>query len=193
MKRSVAILVLGCSIAVGRGKAEGGSDQSDTLRQHIAAVKAALDGVPEVAKDAEPLRTAAVDAYLKKMHRQIHKLWGAGAIEDWDALKSDSPLNNPALVTVLEIILNGDGSVDKIAVDRRSGYLPYDAAAVDAAFVAGPYPPLPVGIRSANGKGYVRWAFHRDRRQCSTPFVSFFMLRSSERPQAGPSAITPGR
>ena len=112
------------------------------------------------------------------MHRPIHFLWGGGALEDWDALKGDSPLNNPALVAVVEIVLNGDGSVDKIALVQRSGYVPYDAAALDTAYLAGPYPVLPQELRSSNGRGYVHWSFHRDDRQCriDADSVLFFKI-----------------
>jgi hypothetical protein len=129
-----------------------------------------------VAEGRQPLRTAAVDAYLASMHRQIHKLWGFGLLEDWDTLKGDSPLNKPSLTTTLEIVLNGDGTVNRITVPQRSGYLPFDVGAIDVAYMAGPYPPLPPELLSANGKGYIRWPLHRDLRQCSTQYVSFFLL-----------------
>jgi hypothetical protein len=65
---------------------------------------------------------------------------------------------------------------------RASGYLPFDAAAIDVAFNAGPYPDPPRAIRSANGKIYVHWQFHRDERQCATSGVDYFIL---DNPPAG--------
>jgi TonB family protein len=110
------------------------------------------------------------------MHRSIHKLWGFGALEDWDELPGSSPLNDSKLSTTLEMVLNRDGTVDKVAVVRASGYLPFDAAAIDVAFNAGPYPDPPRAIRSPNGKIYVHWQFHRDERQCATSGVDYFIL-----------------
>ena len=116
------------------------------------------------------------------MHRSIHKLWGFGALEDWEELSGSSPLNDPHLSTTLEMVLNRDGTVDKVTVVRASGYLPFDAAAIDVAFNAGPYPDPPRAIRSANGKIYVHWQFHRDERQCATSGVDYFIL---DNPPAG--------
>ena len=49
-------------------------------------------------------------------------------------------------------------------------------AAIDVAYSAGPYPEPPRAIRSANGKIYVHWTFHRDERQCATSGVDYFIL-----------------
>ncbi|HEY7373459.1 MAG TPA: TonB family protein [Polyangia bacterium] len=150
------------------------------FRQNAARVRAALENfIPEVKpgnQTALNTRAAPFAAYIAKMHRSIHKLWGFGALEDWDELSSSSPLNNPNLSTTLEMVLNRDGTVDRVAVVRASGYLPFDAAAIDTAYNAGPYPDPPRAIRSANGKIYVHWQFHRDERQCATSGVDYFIL-----------------
>jgi TonB family protein len=112
------------------------------------------------------------------MHRSIHLLWGFGALEDWDEQGSSSPFNNPNLLTTLEIVLNSDGTIDKVTIVKSSGYLAYDTAAIDTAFTAGPYPEPPREIRSANGKIYVHWRFYRDGRQCATSGVDYFILNN---------------
>jgi TonB family protein len=156
------------------------------FRRNTARVRAALENfIPEVKpgnQTALNTRAAPFAAYIAKMHRSIHKLWGFGALEDWDELSGSSPLNNPNLSTTLEMVLNRDGTVDKVTVVRASGYLPFDAAAIDVAFNAGPYPDPPRTIRSANGKIYVHWQFHRDERQCATSGVDYFIL---DNPPAG--------
>jgi TonB family protein len=150
------------------------------FRRNAERVRAALENfIPEVKpgnQTALNARAAPFAAYIAKMHRSIHKLWGFGALEDWDELSSSSPLNNPALSTTLEMVLNRDGTLDKVTVVRASGYLPFDAAAIDTAYNAGPYPDPPRAIRSANGKIYVHWQFHRDERQCATSGVDYFIL-----------------
>jgi TonB family protein len=98
------------------------------------------------------------------------------------------------------MVHNRDGTVDKVTVVRASGYLPFDAAAIDAAYNAGPYPDPPRAIRSANGKIYVHWQFHRDERQCATSGVDYFILDNapagadrpvvSEPPPEAPRAVT---
>jgi TonB family protein len=135
--------------------------------------------IPEVKpgnQTALNTRAAPFAAFVARMHRSIHKLWGFGALEDWDEMGSSSPLNNPNLLTTLEIVLNADGTVDKVTVVRASGYTAYDLAAIDTAFQAGPYPDPPRAIRSSNGKIYVHWRFYRDERQCATSGVDYFIL-----------------
>jgi TonB family protein len=148
--------------------------------QKLAHMGSALENfIPEVKpgnQTALNTRAAPFAAYIARMHRSIHKLWGFGALEDWDELGSSSPLNNPNLLTTLELVLNGDGTVDKVTIVKGSGYLGYDAAAMDVAYSAGPYPDPPRAIRSKNGKIYVHWRFYRDERQCATSGVDYFIL-----------------
>src|SRR5450432_557772 len=140
------------------------------FRERQARVQSSLENfIPEVKpgnQTALNTRAAPFAVFIARMHRSIHALWGFQQLEDWDELPSSSPLNNPNLLTKLEIVLNPDGTVDKVTIVRASGYLPYDTAAIDTAFTAGPYPDPPRQIRSANGKIYVHWNFHRDGRQC---------------------------
>ena len=162
------------------------STRQGKFQRNAARVRAALENfIPEVKpgnQTALNTRAAPFAAYIARMHRSIHKLWGFGALEDWEELSGSSPLNDPHLSTTLEMVLNRDGTVDKVTVVRASGYLPFDAAAIDVAFNAGPYPDPPRAIRSANGKIYVHWQFHRDERQCATSGVDYFIL---DNPPAG--------
>ena len=162
------------------------STRQGKFARNAARVRAALENfIPEVKpgnQTALNTRAAPFAAYIAKMHRSIHKLWGFGALDDWDELPSSSPLNDYKLSTTLEMVMNRDGTVDKVTVVRASGYLPFDAAAIDVAFNAGPYPDPPRAIRSANGKIYVHWQFHRDERQCATSGVDYFIL---DNPPAG--------
>ena len=66
------------------------------------------------------------------------------------------------------VVLNPDGSVDKLGIVRPSGYAPFDAAALDAVMSSAPFVRPPEAIRSVNGKVYLDWRFHRDDRQCGT-------------------------
>src|SRR5205823_5493518 len=45
---------------------------------------------------------------------------------------------------------------------------PFDVAAIDSVMSAAPFPRPPQAIRSANGKVYLDWQFHRDDRACGT-------------------------
>ncbi len=143
-------------------------------------IQSALENfIPEVRpgnQTALNTRAAPFAAYIARMHRSIHKLWGFGMLEDWDEKPGQNAFNNPNLAATLEVVLNGDGTVDKVTVVRPSGYLPYDVAAIDVAYSAGPYPDPPREIRSKNGKIYIHWGFHRDHRQCATSGVDYYIL-----------------
>ena len=150
------------------------------FQQRIGRVQSSLENfIPEVKpgnQTALNTRAAPFAAYIARMHRSIHALWGFGILEEWDEKSSSNPFNNRNLLTTLEIRLNPDGTVDKVTLVKTSGYMPYDAAAIDVAFNAGPYPDPPREIRSKNGKIYLHWRFYRDERQCATSGVDPFIL-----------------
>jgi TonB family protein len=143
-------------------------------------MKSALENfIPEVKPgNQESLNTRAAPfaAFVARMHRSIHQLWGFGQLEEWDEKSGSNPFNNRNLLTTLELVLNGDGTVDKVTMVKSSGYLPYDVAAIDIVYSAGPYPDPPRAIRSKNGKIYIHWRFYRDERQCATSGVDYFIL-----------------
>jgi TonB family protein len=143
-------------------------------------IQSALENfIPEVRpgnQTALNTRAAPFAAFIARMHRSIHKLWGFGFLEELEQKPVSSPYNNPSLITKLEIVLNADGTVHKVTVIRPSGFLPFDVAAIDTVYSAGPYAEPPRAIRSGNGKIYVHWTFHRDERQCGTAGVDYYIL-----------------
>ena len=155
------------------------------FQQRLGRVKSALENfIPEVKpgnQTALNTRAAPFAAFVARMHRSIHKLWGFGVLEDWDEMSGSNPYNNPNLLTTLELVLNADGTIDKVTIIKASGYLPYDAAAIDVAYSAGPYPDPPREIRSKNGKIYIHWRFYRDARQCATSGVDYYILDNPPR------------
>jgi TonB family protein len=165
-------------------------------------VQAALENfVPEVQPGNTTelsTRAAPFAAYIARMHRSIHKLWGFDQLEAWDELTGSSPLNDPKLATTLEAVINRDGTIDKVTIVRTSGYLGFDAAAIDVLYTAGPFPDPPREIRSPDGKIYVHWTFHRDERQCTPAYTQYFILAEKphardkngvvDRPEAAPHA-----
>jgi TonB family protein len=150
------------------------------LSRRMSQVRSSLENfIPDVKPGTKTVlnaRKAPFAAFIARVHRQIHKYWGFGALEDWDALPASSPFNNESLATTLEIVLNQDGTVGKITVVKASGYLAYDAAAIDAVFAAGPFPEPPSEILSSNGKVYFHWNFARDGRACGTEGVEYYIL-----------------
>ncbi len=148
--------------------------------QHLSRIQSALENfVPEVKpgnQTALNTRAAPFAAFIARMHRSIHELWGFGFLEELDGRPQSDPLNNRSLIAKLEIVLSGDGTVDKVTLIRPSGEMRYDVAAIDTVYAAGPYAEPPPAIRSRNGKIYVHWSFHRDERQCATSGVNYYIL-----------------
>ncbi|HEX2661112.1 MAG TPA: TonB family protein, partial [Polyangia bacterium] len=135
------------------------------VSKRLAQVRSSLENfIPDVKPGTTTVlnaRAAPFAAFIARVHRQIHKYWGYGVLEDWDSLPSSSPFNNDSLNTTLEIVLNDDGTVSKITPVKVSGYVAYDAAAVDAVLAAAPFPQPPSEILSVNGKVYFHWNFAR--------------------------------
>src|SRR6185503_15450385 len=80
-----------------------------------------------------------------------------------------------------EIVVNPDGTIDKVNIARPSGVLAFDVAALDTVLSSGPFEAPPEQIRSADGKTYVHWAFHRDWRQCGTFGAEPYILTTPPR------------
>lgn len=117
--------------------------------------------------------------YIARMHRKIHEAWAWGFLEQLDGRGRNHPLNDFDLWTRVEIVINGDGTIDKVITVRHSGKTAFDAAAREIIFAAGPFPDPPESIRSPNGKIYMHWAFHRDTRACGTFGADPFILDGS--------------
>ncbi len=113
--------------------------------------------------------------FIAQMHRDIHDAWAWGFLEQLDSQPRNHPLNKFDLWSRVEIVLDRDGTIEKVTTVRHSGNLAFDAAAREVIHSAGPFPDPPREILSGNGKIYIHWAFHRDERACGTfgaqPFI----------------------
>ncbi len=138
------------------------------------------------------LRTAASPfaAYLTAMHRRIHRFFADTFLAGLESGRADSPLNDPTLHTMVEIVLERDGSVHRVGIVRGSGLLPFDVAALNAVRRSGPYGEAPAAILSPDQRVYVRWGFYRNHRQCGTFNAEPFILPSGG-PAPGPTRNPP--
>jgi hypothetical protein len=170
-------------LALGRKKKP--STRRGRFERKMGAVKSALENfTPEVKpgnQTALKTRAAPFALYIARMHRRIHELWGFGFIEDLDQKPSDHPFNRWDLYTVLEMVINPDGTVHKVNIVKHSGLLEFDVAAIDVVVTAEPYESPPEQIRSPDGRVYIHWGFYRDYRQCGTFNAQPFIL--SEAPK----------
>ena len=144
----------------------------DKMQQRMAVMRSSLENfVGEVRPGNQTelgTRAHPFAAYIAEMHRQIHRLWAFGFLADLDARAGHTEYDDLTLWTQLEIVLKADGSVDKVTIVRTSGNAAYDVAAMDTVQASSPFPAPPPAIKSANGKVYLDWRFHRDDRQCGT-------------------------
>ncbi|MCC6748766.1 MAG: hypothetical protein IT371_13990 [Deltaproteobacteria bacterium] len=155
-------------------------------------IRSALENfVPEVQpgnQTALGTRAHPFALFIARMHRKIHKLWGFGFLVDLDGKPDGNAMNDMSLWTTVEVVVNPDGQVAKATIVRPSGVLTYDVAALDTVFSGGPYGETPRAIRSADGKVYLHWRFHRDHRQCGTFGVDPYILTT---PPKGPIDTNP--
>ena len=130
------------------------------------------------------LNTAASPfaAYLAVVHRQIHIYFADQFLRGLPL--AGSPMSDPSLVTTLEIVINGDGSLETVGVARSSGFLPFDYGAFSSVQRAAPFPPPPSKILSSDGRAYMHWAFHRSERQCGTFNAQPYILKDVGPPAA---------
>jgi TonB family protein len=133
-------------------------------------------------------RAAPFAQFIAHMHRQIHEKWAFGFLTQMDASFRDSNMNDLKLVAKLEIVLDGEGKVDKISMVRTSGVTGFDVAAINSVYEAAPFPTPPTAILSGNGKVYIHWKFHRNGDACGTPGVNYFILDNGDKHGGKPAA-----
>jgi TonB family protein len=133
----------------------------------------------------KPGNTTALNAaadpfamYLAAFHRNLHTEF---AYEFIGSLPLSGGLANMDLVAKVEIVVNPDGSLDRVGVVKSSGNLMYDFGAFNAVQRGAPYPPPPEKIRSPDGRTYLRWALHRNESQCGTWNAEPYILKNPPR------------
>jgi hypothetical protein len=129
-----------------------------------------------------PLNAAAVPfaRYINTIHNKIHPEFADKEIAKLDELPFKHPLNNTTLVTRVELVLDGaTGAIASLLVVKPSRQPGFDALAVESLQRAAPFGEAPSATRSADGKVYIHWEFHRDEVfACSTMHSRPFLLSS---------------
>ena len=155
-----------------RRRADARGDYASNWRAAVAAIDTPVSVRPG---ETTALRTRASPfaAYIVQLHERIHERFAEGFIGRIMSMPSTSPLQNPALHTELEIVINRDGTIQRLAVARPSGTLVFDVGAIDSVRHAAPFPPPPDVILSGDGHVYVHWHFRRSENFCNDarPFI----------------------
>ncbi len=149
-----------------RSKARG-SSRTENWQSFRAAIE---NFVPNVRPGQQSALNAAASpfaGYLSEVHRRVHREFVDRFIANMPG-GSTNELNDPSLVTKLEIIINRDGTLHRLGIVNTSGYMPYDYGAFESVVRAQPFPEAPQSILSGDGRVYLHWALNRDERHCGT-------------------------
>jgi TonB family protein len=155
----------------GAGREKRWSEFRAAVENYVAGVKPGSTTALNAA--ADPFA-----AYLAAFHRNLHMEF---AHDFLSSLPIGGEFSDPTLVTKVEIVVNPDGTLDRVGVVKSSGNLMYDFGAFNAVQRGAPYQPTPEKIRSPDGRTYMRWALHRNESQCGTWNAEPYILKNPPR------------
>ena len=161
-----------------RRSAHRGSWQNSSFERWRAAIENYVSSVKPGNQTALNTARSPFGTYLVTIHNRIHPIFAEDFLGSLDGLPGNHPLNDPTLITRLEIVLDrDDGHVIKMGVVRTSGITAFDIAALDSVQRSSPFGKPPKAIVSPDGNVYFHWEFHRDPVfACSTINARPFML-----------------
>jgi hypothetical protein len=171
-----------------RRSAHRGSWRTPSFERYRSAIENYVPSVKPGNQTA--LNTAAVPfaAYLNQIHVRIHPLFADGFLASLDNLPASHPMNDPSLVTALEIVIDREeGRLVRRGVTRTSGVTAFDVSAIASVDRAAPFGTPPSEIVSPDGNVYLHWEFRRDQMACSTLFAHPFILKGQPKPAPLPS------
>ncbi len=146
------------------------------IENYVAAVKPG---------NQTALNTAAVPfaSYLNQIHSRIHPIFADQFLSSLDNLPSSHPMNDPSLMTSLEIVVDREeGRLVRRGVTRTSGVTMFDISAIASVDRAAPFGAPPPEIVSPDGNVYLHWEFRRDDMACSTLFAHPYILNVQPKP-----------
>lgn len=176
-----------------RRSAHRGSFKPSQFERWRAAIENYVSAVKPGNQTA--LNTARVPfaTYLNTIHNRIHPIFADDFLLSLEGLPAGHPLNEPKLVTRLEIVLDQeDGKVVRMGVLRTSGVTAFDIAALDSVQRASPFGKPPSVIVSKDGNVYFHWEFHRNPMYaCSTMNARPYVLTTPAPSEPGPKKPAP--
>ncbi len=129
-------------------------------------------------------------SYLNAVHNRLHPLFADNFLASLEELPASHPMNQPNLVTHLEIVLDADeGRVKDMGVIKTSGVTAFDISALESLQKAQPFGTPPREIVSPDGNVYFHWEFYRNPQYaCSTYFAYPYILKTAPK-QAPPPNV----
>lgn len=89
-------------------------------------------------------------AYLNRIRRQVNYYWRQ-CLDNTDGMR----LTKNQYDTWVDVVLTGEGALDRIEVTRESGLDPLDNCVVQAFRIAGPFPNPPEALIQRDGRIYL--------------------------------------
>lgn len=160
------------------GAKRRGAGREKKWAEFRAAIENYITGVKPGNTTALNAAADPFAAYLAAFHRNLHMEF---AHEFLASLPLVGELGSADLVTKVEIVVNPDGTLDRVGIVKTSGNTMYDFGAFNAVQRGAPYPPPPEKIRSPDGRAYFHWALHRNESQCGTWNAEPYILRDPPR------------
>jgi TonB family protein len=165
------------------GAKRRGAGREKRWKEFRAAIENYVVGVKPGNQTALNAAADPFAAYLAAFHRHLHMEFAHQFLE---SLPLTGKLGDPSLMAKVEIVVNPDGSLDRVGIVKSSGDLMYDFGAFNAVQRGAPYPPPPEKIRSTDGRTYMRWALYRNESQCGTWNAEPYILKSPPRSPSDP-------
>lgn len=150
-----------------RQSSHRGTNYEEQWRKFKAAIENYVADVRPGNQTALNAAASPFADYISAVHRRIHRQFAdkfLASLPSWGS----SPFADPTLHTLLEIIINRDGTIHRVGIVQSSGFLPFDFGAFEAVMRAQPYPAPPLAILSGDGRVYLHWGFYRNQRECGT-------------------------
>lgn len=166
-----------------KGAKRRGAGREKRWNEFRAAIENYVVGVKPGNQTALNAAADPFAAYLAAFHRHLHMEFAHQFLE---SLPLTGKLGDPSLMAKVEIVVNPDGSLERVGIVKSSGDLMYDFGAFNAVQRGAPYPPPPEKIRSTDGRTYMRWALYRNESQCGTWNAEPFILKSPPRSPSDP-------
>ena len=152
-----------------RGTTSGGNWQ-----QFRAQLENYMPSVRPGAQTALNAARSPFATYVARIHDRLHQTYH-DFVQNLP-LDATGPFADPNLRTLLEIVLNRDGTVHRVGVVRSSGLSMFDYGAYNAVMRGQPYPVAPDEILSGDGRIYMHWDFHRQQPYCHQSHARPYIL-----------------
>src|SRR5689334_13566717 len=166
---------------------DGGARWTPSTREHwtnaLAGYHGAVTALNQVAIGRE--RGVFVN-YLVGVHNKIHPIFTDSYLEWLTSLPPADPRNDLSRTTLVELVIEQDGTISNLGVVCSSGNEDFDIGVLDAVTQAAPFGTPARVTLSSDDKLYVRWWFSRHPVMgCSTINARAFRLALDAPPDAG--------